>query len=51
MVGYCIGDDIGAIMVAGGEDGIAIEGSAPETVLSRLKLRSRRRFAGVSGAN
>lgn len=48
--GYRIGDDIGAIM-AGGEDGIAMEAFTPEAALSRLKLRSRTRFAGVSDAN
>ena len=51
MVGYCIGEDMGPILAFGGEDGIVTESFPPETVLSKLKLCSRRRFAGVSGTS
>lgn len=51
MAGYCIGEDVGAILAIGGEEGIVIERLSPEIVLSKLKLGFRTRFAGVSVAN
>jgi hypothetical protein len=39
------------MLAFGGDEGIMIESFSPETVLSRLKLRPRTRFAGVSVAS